>query len=66
VFEPISGLGIAAGVAITTGQFFSGAPSGSSMAIVEHRMARGFISLALTSELFDTIKEVAGKQNKKE
>ena len=59
-FEPISGIGISAGIAITTGQFFSGAPSGSAMTIVEQRMVRPYFSLALTTELFDTIKSLAG------
>lgn len=61
-FEPISGIGISAGIAVTTGQFFSGAPSGSAMAIVEHRMVRPYVSLALTTELFDTIKSLAGRK----
>lgn len=60
--EPISGLGISAGIAVTTGQFFSGAPPESAMAIVTHRMVRPYVSLTLTSELFDTIKSLAGKQ----
>jgi hypothetical protein len=60
--EPVSGLGISAGVAVTTGQFFSGAPSGSEMAVVDHKMARLYVSIALTSKLFDTIKALAGKK----
>jgi hypothetical protein len=63
VIEPIAGLGIGGGVAVTTGQYFSGAPADSTMAVVDRRMWRPYFSLTLTTELFDTLKKLASTQD---
>lgn len=48
---------------MTTGQYFSGAPADSTMAVVDRRMWRPYFSLTLTTELFDTLKKLASTQD---